>query len=105
MTRPRDVHADDRLDGRGRELHTATRLPDGRVLIAGGINSAGQTIASAEIYDPATRTFSSAGSMVTSRQTHTATLLPSGKVLLAGGFTSGFFTSAEVYDPVAGTFT
>src|SRR5262249_30403022 len=55
----------------------------------------------AEIYEPASGTFTPAGSMTSARMTHTATLLPNGKVLIAGGET---FT-AELYDPAAATFT
>ncbi len=67
-----------------REEHTATLLPDGRVLIVGG-NSKTDTLTSAEIYDPLTGSFAFAGSMGTPRSTHTATLLPDGTVLVAGG--------------------
>ncbi len=67
-----------------REEHTATLLPDGRVLIVGG-NSVTDTLTSAEIYDPLTGSFAVTGSMGTPRSTHTATLLPDGTVLVAGG--------------------
>jgi hypothetical protein len=93
-----------------RSGHTATLLPDGTVLITGGYGSAEST-ATAELYDAATETFDATGSMTTARQAHTATLLPGGKVLVAGGYqvdASGSFTalaSAELFDPVAGTFT
>lgn len=82
--------------------HTATRLPDGRVLIAGG--NAGTD---AEIYDPTTGKFTSTGRMTTNRQWHTATLLNNGKVLISGGlsFGIGYIGSAELYDPVTGVFT
>ena len=95
-----------------RTLYTATRLPDGRVLIAGGENSSGNVLGSAEIYDPATQTFTATGRMTTPRAEHTATLLPNGQVLIAGGvyFDTNFnnFTtlaSAELYDPSTGVFT
>ena len=70
--------------GTARHEHTATLLPSGKVLVAGGYSSSG-FLASAELYDPATNTWSSTGSMGTARNRHTATLLPSGKVLVAGG--------------------
>ena len=81
--------------------HTATLLPDGKVLIAGGAHD--QTIAnsdSAEIYDPATGSFLATGSMAVKRCSHTATLLPNGTVLLVGGGS----VVAEIYDPSKGSF-
>jgi len=82
----------------GRANHTATLLPSGKVLVAGGENSSG-LLASAELYDPATGSWSTTGSLATARSGHTATLLPNGKVLVAGGFTStGVLASAELYD-------
>ena len=67
----------------GRFGHTATLLPNGKVLVAGGY------IASAELYDPASGTWTNTGSMSTARAGHTATLLPNGKVLVAGGVLGG----------------
>ena len=67
----------------GRYFHTATLLPNGKVLVAGG----GQRFsASAELYDPASGTWTATGSLATARYGHTATLLPNGKVLVAGGY-------------------
>ena len=83
-----------------REMHTATFLGNGKVLIAGGYDGFNGN-ASAELYDPAAGTFTATGSMTVARWEHTATLLPNGTVLIAGGGSS----SAELYDPAAGTFT
>ncbi len=69
-----------------RDYHTATVLPDGRVLIAGGEYN-GDYIgkAGAELYDPTTGSWTAAHDMNSGRYGHTATLLPNGKVLVAGG--------------------
>ena len=85
--------------------HTATLLPNGKVLVAGGLR--GGTLASAELYDPANGTWAATGSLATARYCHTATLLPNGKVLVAGGRDSSLNTlaSAELYDPTSGTWT
>jgi large repetitive protein len=89
----------------GRESHTATLLGDGRVLVTGGARLQGttwETLQTAEIYDPASGTFSSTGSMVNARSFHTATLLSNGNVLVTGGNVGG--VTAELYDPVTGSF-
>lgn len=88
-----------------RAAHTATLLPDGKVLVAGGFAGGGNSLASVEVFAPATNTFASAGNMNASRAGHTATLLPNGKVLIAGGQNGSYLASAEVYDPAARTFT
>lgn len=88
--------------------HSATLLPSGKVLMAGGeSNSSGTTAATAELYDPAIGLFSATGSMIVARSGHSATLLPNGKVLIAGGRVIGsrILNSAELYDPVTGIFT
>ena len=87
-----------------RDFHTATLLPNGKVLVAGGENSSDGILASAELYDPAAGTFASTGTMATTRRFHTATLLTNGKVLVAGGDNGTALASAELYDPAAGTF-
>ncbi len=66
--------------------HTATLLKDGRVLVAGGWNSLEScTVASVDVFDPATNSFTPAAPMLLSRHEHTATLLPDGRVLVVGG--------------------
>jgi hypothetical protein len=88
-----------------RTCHTATLLPDGRVLVAGGIAvNDGAPLTSAEVYDPATGRFSSTGSMKTGRKGHRAALLASGKVLVVGGSATGS-AATELYDPTTGKFS
>jgi hypothetical protein len=100
--------------------HTATLLPDGRVLIAGGSPTFGSRVAltNSEIYNPSTGTFTATGDATTPRQWHTATLLNNGKVLITGGLSGSsdaqsniypqdriHLASAELYDPSIGIFT
>ncbi len=81
-------------------------LPGGRVLVAGGRSFGGGIIESSETYDPASDTWSLAGSMMEPRSGATASRLPDGKILVAGGDT-GTAASAtlEVFDPALGTFS
>jgi hypothetical protein len=76
-----------------RSLHTATLLPNGLVLVAGG----GLENSTAEVYDPATGSFSITGGMEVGRSGHTATLLANGSVLVAGGGIFAGLASAELY--------
>jgi hypothetical protein len=104
-----------------RSADNAVVLQDGRVLVAGGIEpraddeATPMTVADAELYDPATGTFSATGPMGTPRVAAAAASLPDGGVLLAGGaetFTKikrSWYTSpttiGELFDPVTGTFS
>src|SRR5262245_16211939 len=86
-----------------RSAPTATLVTNGKVLITGGFASA--TYATAETYDPNSRTFISSGGMNDARAGHSATLLPDGKLLVAGGYNGTYLASAEIYDPATGNFT
>jgi hypothetical protein len=95
-----------------RQYHTATLLPDGKVLVAGGYGSGGVGwLIDCQLYDPQKGEFVETGRLATRRDAHTATLLPSGKVLVAGGENvnqGGFsvlLSSAELYDPATGRFS
>jgi hypothetical protein len=89
-----------------RSGHSAIRLRDGRVLIAGGMVRNRYFLDSAELFDPKTKQFTPAGRMTTKRVGHATALLPDGRVLVAGGWSdSGTVASAEVYDPRTNRFT
>jgi Bacterial Ig domain/NHL repeat/Kelch motif len=84
----------------GRTEQSATLLLNGNVLVAGGTVSV--PTSSAELYDPATRTWTATGSMSIPRQDATATFLRTGKVLIEGGYSrnnASGYQSAELYDP------
>lgn len=92
---------------------TTTVLQDGRILVCGGADGNSVT-SSAAIYDPSTNKFTAVGSMTAPRYRHTATLLSNGKVLITGGELSvviyggtvtGGLSTAEIFDPVSGTFS
>src|SRR2546430_7291023 len=84
-----------------RTAHAATALSDGRILITGGRDSAGNIVAVSEIFDPATETSTAGATLTTPRVDHTATLFADGRGLVAGGydgkragkFSQGFFGS------------
>lgn len=91
-----------------RASHTATRLNDGRILIAGGMERNGVFFDAADVFDPKTNNFARAkNKMSIKRVSHTATLLPDGKVLLVGGWSNRDVPeiSAEIYDPKTEKFT
>jgi Galactose oxidase, central domain/Kelch motif len=89
---------------------TATLLPDGRVLVAGGLGNRDVLAStSAELFDPITGTWATTSDMIQGRAQHTTTLLPDGTVLVAGGISghdagqiTGWLASAELYDPGSG---
>jgi hypothetical protein len=105
-----------------RTVYTATLLIDGKVLLAGGDPPpsvpGGIAQGTAELFDPATETFTPTGSMQSARSGHTATLLQDGKVLVLGGsiqisiptgnretIWQQSLVTAEIFDPITGTFT
>jgi hypothetical protein len=89
-----------------RSNSTATLMPDGNVLVAGGLDGAGHALASAEVYEPATGTWALTESMSTPRFNFAATLLADGRVLTVGGqSTTSALSSAEIYDPSTGSWS
>ncbi|HLG96819.1 MAG TPA: kelch repeat-containing protein [Bryobacteraceae bacterium] len=90
----------------GRNAHTSTLLPDGRVLIAGGY---GDPLGSAELFNPTTGVFTQTGSMSTPRAGASATLISNGEVLVVGGFGVGpaylAVASTDLFNPATGTFS
>jgi N-acetylneuraminic acid mutarotase len=91
-----------------RDGHTATLLPNGKVLIAGGTNN-GVALASAELYSPMAGTWVNTGSMHVGRTLGRALLLPNGSVLVVGGCVNDCLSAtvkdAEIYNPSTGSFT
>ena len=90
--------------------HAAATLPDGRVLLAGGLVCVGtfvrctpSALSSAEIYDPGTGTFTATANMLSAHPCPNALPLPNGKILILGGGPDP--VTAEIFDPGTGTFT
>ena len=93
--------------------HTATLLPNGKVLVVGGWGNASTGLGrldSAELYDPVTGNWSNTGHLSSPRVGHSATLLNNGRVLVAGGDTGvsppdfALTSTVELYDPATGTW-
>ncbi len=93
-----------------RAYHTATRLWNGDILLAGGLDPEADDMEASEtleIYDPAKNTWYPAGRMSSPRHLHTATLLNDGRVLIAGGVSPGccILATADLYDPATGALS
>ncbi|MCX6378188.1 MAG: hypothetical protein NT023_01720 [Armatimonadetes bacterium] len=92
-----------------RTHHTATVLPNGLILITGGVSAHDKTgnsaLSSVQLYDPASDSWFEAAPMLTPRSQHTAVALPNGRVVVLGGFHKQLLSSIEVYDPVANAWT
>jgi hypothetical protein len=91
-----------------RKDHTATLLPNGKVLVAGGSDVNDNPLTTADLFDPSSGTWTTTGSMTTNRALHTATLLPNGLVLVTGGWAASFgpeLSSAELYNPATRNWT
>src|SRR5207253_803669 len=96
--------------GTPRADHAAVRLADGRVLVVGGLDTERNPLASAELFDPATGQWSSAGSLTSGRVRPLAALLNDGRVLVAGGGTGPLpaetpVATAELFDPRTGQWS
>jgi hypothetical protein len=105
---PACVESTAQLADGGREQHTSDTLLDGRVLVTGGDTVMGGVVASTELYDPMSMTWSDAGDMSSPREGHSSVLLANGAVLVAGGYDgiSGQpFATAEVFSPSTGKWS
>jgi N-acetylneuraminic acid mutarotase len=94
---------------KARASHTATLLPDGRVLVAGGTNSSIDAMFFSELYDPVSGSWTVTGDMVMpAAPGRTSTLLRDGRVLVVGGLITTRImlgASPELYDPASGSWT
>jgi N-acetylneuraminic acid mutarotase len=91
-----------------RDGHTGTLLSDGRVFVVGGNGtSGGLSLTSAEIYDPSSNSWSSAGNMLEGRSHHTAIQLNDGKVLIAGGLLGpeNPLSTVDFYSPTTNSWS
>jgi len=90
----------------GRYNHTATLLPDGSVLVAGGQQDSEDfpaCLSRCELYEPASESWRRAADLASVRSSHTATLLEDGRVLVAGGQDRRReLATVEIYDPGSG---
>jgi len=93
-----------------RQLHHADLLPNGLVLVSGGLDNFNNALTSTELYDPVAGTFTLSGNMNTARGNHGTALLSNGQLLVQGGLTGPgnalvLTATAELYNPATGTFT
>ncbi|NNN07450.1 MAG: hypothetical protein HKL90_16295, partial [Elusimicrobia bacterium] len=91
-----------------RASHTATFMPNGKVLVTGGMGSGGTALNSLEVYDPVANSWTTVGSVMSNaRYNHTATLLQDGRVLICGGQdqTGAVWASCDAYNSVTGILT
>ena len=96
-----------------RALHSASLLPNGEVLVAGGASTyvgPGRVYSSAEIFDPSRETWAPSAPMSVPRYTQTAVALPDGRIVVAGGWSltavdAPSLASAEIFDPLAGRWS
>lgn len=88
-----------------RSVHTATALPSGELLVAGGMGAGEAGLSSAEVVDISAGAVTAVLSMHEARSGHTATTLPDGRVVLAGGYNGAYLNSVEAYDPAQRRFT
>lgn len=92
------------VSANARKQHTATVLPDGRVLVVGGLGGDAQVVRAAEVWDPGSKSFAVVGSSVNDLNGHTAAMLADGRVFLIGKISAGG-TGAEVFDLSTGAFS
>lgn len=90
-----------------RRYHAGITLSDGRILVAGGatyVNSTYTSLASAEIYDPASGQWSAVGNLSGTQYMAGGLALPNGRAMVFGAGSNTSY-SAEVFDPASGSFT
>ncbi|MFO0759550.1 MAG: kelch repeat-containing protein [Byssovorax sp.] len=87
-----------------RAEHAATLLTDGRVLVTGGVSDGGG-LTSAELFDPATASWTETGPMTSGHELHTATRLTDGRVLVVGGPFPGNASGVDLFSPATGQWS
>ncbi len=90
--------------GTPRAAHTTSALPSGQLLVAGGMDSGGNSLSTAEIIDLTKASVMAVPPMREAKAGHTATTLPDGRVILAGGYNGAYLRSVEAFDPARQRF-